>query len=490
VRFRFLAGLITLVLTQVANASPFIASGDLALRQDIQRLADYGIIHHTVTTWPLAWGPLLVDLKSASAADLPPAIADALIRLRAQAERETRVADLRFKARLSVAEKPARIRSFQATPRGNVDVSAGLEWTGEWLSVDLNGQYVDSDQDDEEFRVDDSYVGVIAGNWSFGASTLQRWWGPAWDGSLILSNNARPFPSITIDRMFTDAFETKWLSWLGPWDLNVSFGQLEEERAVPNAQVFGMRFNFRPIPSLEIGLSRSAQWCGDGRPCDLSTFVDLLLGRDNRGDEGIDPDNEPGNQLAGVDFRWVPPLGGRPVAVYGQFIGEDEAGGFPSRWMGQFGTEWSGYWFGRWSSHAFLEFSGTSCQFHESSEIFNCAYNHGIYQTGYRYRRRSIGHGADNDARIVSAGLSVVDADESQWHLLLRYGKLNRGGPPDDGNTLTPTPQDTASIDVTHSRLFRFGQIEIGIGVEAIDDDVTSTSTEEFRGFLQWRSAH
>jgi hypothetical protein len=480
----------TLALTGVAAASPNIASGDLALRQDIQRLADYGVIRQTITTWPLAWGPLLSDLNATGLVDLPPAVADALVRVRTRAERETRVAELRFNVRVAVAEEPTRIRSFQSTPRGNVDVAAGFDWTGDWLSVDLNGQYVDSDQDNDEFRLDDSYIGVIAGNWSFGASTLQRWWGPAWDGSLILSNNARPFPSLTIDRVFTNAFETKWLSWLGPWDLNVMFGQLEEERAVPNAQFFGMRFNFRPIPSLEIGLSRSAQWCGDGRPCDLDTFIDLLLGRDNSGDDGIDPDNEPGNQLAGVDIRWVPPFGNRPIALYGQFIGEDEAGGFPSRWMGQFGAEWSGYVMGRWSSHGFLEFSGTSCQFHESSEIFNCAYNHSIYQTGYRYRGRSIGHGADNDARVVTAGLSLTDATETEWHVLLRYGKLNRGGPPDDTNTLTPMPQDTASIDVTHSRLLSFGQIEINIGVEAIDDAATGTSTEDFRGFLQWRSTY
>ena len=48
----------------------------------------------------------------------------------------------------------------------------------------------------------------------------------------------------------------------------------------------------------------------------------------------------------------------------------------------------------------------------------------------------------------------------------------------------------TASIDLTHSRLFEFGQVEIGIGVEAIDDAATGASTEDFRGFLQWRSAY
>jgi hypothetical protein len=130
----------------------------------------------------------------------------------------------------------------------------------------------------------------------------------------------------------------------------VIFGQLENERHIPDTQFFGMRFTFRPLPTLEIGLSRSAQWCGEGRPCDASTFFDLLLGRDNRGDDDINPENEPGNQLAGYDFRWSPTIFGHRLAAYGQLIGEDEAGGFPSRYIGQFGVEWTGYVFDRWST--------------------------------------------------------------------------------------------------------------------------------------------
>ena len=289
--------------------------------------------------------------------------------------------------------------------------------------------------------------------------------------------------------MFTDAFESRWLSWLGPWDLTVLFGRLEEERYVPNARFFGMRFSFRPIRTLEIGLSRTAQWCGDGRPCGFDTFVDLFLGRDNVGDDQETRDTEPGNQLAGFDVRWTPSFLGRAVGLYAQGIGEDEAGGFPSRYLGQVGVDWSGYLFGRWSAQAFAEYSGTACQFHESSKLYNCGYNHGIYQTGYRYRGRSIGHGADNDAELVSVGLSLVDAAETEWRLLVRSGTLNADGAPDPANTLTPTPQDIASIDVTHSRAFRFGVIEIGAGYESIDDAASGESSDDGRIYVQWQSS-
>lgn len=471
-----------------AHPGPYMEAGDLALRHDIQRLAEAGVIAGTTSTWPLAWAPVLADIQSVDDSQLAPDVLDALHRVRRRAARETGGESPGFSASMGVADNPTRIRSFEDTPRGDVDVSAGLDWTGTRFAADVNVQYVDNAMEDDEVRFDNSRLGVSVGNWSIAASTQERWWGPSWEGSLILSNNARPFPSLVIDRVMTDGFETRWLSWLGPWDLNVMFGQLEEARAVPNAQFFGMRFSFRPLKSLEIGLSRSAQWCGDDRPCGLDTFFDLLVGRDNRGDEGVEFDNEPGNQLAGVDFRWVPGFFASRVGLYGQFIGEDEAGGFPSRWMGQFGADWSTYLFDRWSARFYGEFSGTSCQFYESSERFNCAYNHNIYETGYRYRGRVIGHGVDNDTRVVSLGSVLVDAQDSQWRVLARFAKLNRGGPPDEHNTLTPTPQELASIDFAHARSFSFGVVEIGAGYERVDDLATGTDSGATRFYLQWRN--
>lgn len=485
-----LFSVVLLFLATAAWSGPNIPAGDLVLRHDIQRLADHGIVKGPVTTWPLAWGPILEDIQQFDSSALPMAVFSSLARVRDRAISETRYDELTFNSKVGVAEKATRIRSFQDTPRGKIEIAAGVGWVDDRINVELNVQGVDSGQDDEELRGDDSMIGVLLGNWSVAVSTQQRWWGPGWDGSLILSNNARPIPSLVVDRVFSNPFDTKWLSWIGPWDLNVMFGQLERERAVPNAQFFGMRFNFKPLRTIEIGLSRSAQWCGNSRPCDAATFTDLFFGRDNIGDAGIGADNEPGNQLAGVDFRWVPTVFGQAVALYGQFMGEDEAGGFPSRWLGQFGGEWSGYLFDRWSTRAYAEFAGTSCQFYESSELFNCAYNHGIYGTGYRFRSRSLGHGADNDARLISVGALLVDAADTQWRVLLRYGSLNRDGPADLRNSLTATEQDIVSVDLSHSRRINLGVIDIGAGYEAVDNAVSGGSFSDGRFYLQWRSSN
>jgi len=226
-----LATIITLALfTTTALASPVIQPGDLALRHDIQRLADYGIITGPVSTWPLAWGPIFADVGNADTSQLPPAVVDSLIRVKQRARWEVQTDVLSYNAKASVAEEPSRIRSFQSTPRESAEISAGLSYTSDWFAISLNGQAVDSPADGEDFRADGSMIGVVLGNYSFTANTLDRWWGPGWDGSLILSNNARPIPAISIDRNFTDPFKTKWLSWLGPWDLAVHFGQMDSGR--------------------------------------------------------------------------------------------------------------------------------------------------------------------------------------------------------------------------------------------------------------------
>ena len=476
------------LLCGFALAGPSIAPGDLALRHDIQRLADYGVLSGPVTTWPLSWGPIMSDLRTHSTAALPQDVMDALARVRARAQWQTSTDELRFKARASVAERPALIRSFQDVPREDGELGAGVSWTGDRFSIDLSASAVADPLDGKDYRADGSNIAIALGNYTIAASTMDRWWGPGWDGSLILSNNARPIPAITIDRNFTDPFRSKWLSWIGPWDMSLIFGRMEENRAVPNARFFGFRASFKPIPSLEVGLSRTAQWCGDGRPCGFDTFVDLILGKDNVGSDGISTGNEPGNQLAGIDIRWSLTLLRLPIAVYSQFIGEDEAGGFPSRYIGQVGIEGTGSHKDSWSYRWYMEASATTCNFYESLERFNCAYNHSIYQSGYRYRGRVIGHGADNDAAIATIGLLLIDDDETSWQGLVRTGKLNRGGPPDLNHSLTPVPLDVVNVELVHSRIFSFGQLRIGVGYEQLDGNPAIPSSNEATAFIQWRS--
>ncbi len=60
-RFRTETLLLTLALlgiTTTASAEPWIDTSNLALRTEIQYLADRGLIKAPVTTWPLMWAAI------------------------------------------------------------------------------------------------------------------------------------------------------------------------------------------------------------------------------------------------------------------------------------------------------------------------------------------------------------------------------------------------------------------------------------------------
>ncbi|MFQ6006943.1 MAG: capsule assembly Wzi family protein, partial [Woeseia sp.] len=174
-------------LTTPAFAGPYIAPGDLALRHDIQLLADYGVIAGTVTNWPLSWGAIISDIEHYDdAAALPDDVEDALARIRARARRVTRLDEVQFSSRLAIAERPTAIRSFQDTPREDAEFGIGVSWTGKRFSINLAATVVDSPKDAKEYRADGSAIGMALGNFTLAASAMDRWWGPGWDGSLIL----------------------------------------------------------------------------------------------------------------------------------------------------------------------------------------------------------------------------------------------------------------------------------------------------------------
>jgi len=476
-------------LQSFALAAPQAQPGDVGLRHDIQVLADYGAISGPVTTWPISWDALLADLEYVQANDivLPNNVLPTFNRILKRAQREAGRGNTDFKGHVAGAESPAQIRGFSNTPRARGELRAGVSWFSEHVSLDLNVTAVDEPADGEDVRPDGSQLGFDLGNWSIAASTMDRWWGPGWDGSLILSNNARPIPSFTIGRNRTHAFETKWLSWLGPWDLNLLWGQLEEERAIPDTRFFGVRFNFRPLNGLEIGISRSAQWCGEGRPCGWDTFWDLFIGKDNPGDDGSNLENEPGNQLGGFDARWTNMWFGTPVSLYGQMIGEDEAGGLPSRFLAQFGIEGSGITRGQASYRWFVEAAHTSNDAFRSEPTYNSAYRHHTYESGYTYNKRIIGHGLDNDARVASAGVVVVTEAGNSWQVVARAGDLNRVGS-DPQHSVAVDPQELASVDIQHTRITGYGRFDIGIGFEQRELMATGENSEETRGFIRWTS--
>jgi len=226
-------------------------------------------------------------------------------------------------------------------------------------------------------------------------------------------------------------------------------------------------------------------WCGSGRPCGFDTFKDLLLGRDNAG-QNVSVHDEPGNQLGGYDIRLTTAQWGIPLALYTQRIGEDEQNLRPALFLNLVGIEAWGSVGNLGNLRGYLELADTLCGGNLTNDgPPNCAYDHPVYSTGMRYRNRAIGHTADNDSKIWTLGLLLNDRHDASWALTLKTGDLNREGPPDSANTLTPTMRKYRSVDLLRSQDLGPGSLRLGVDYERMS--AADDTDQDWHVYMEWR---
>jgi len=232
--------------------------------------------------------------------------------------------------------------------------------------------------------------------------------------------------------------------------------KLDDERHIDDANLVGMSVGFRPRQSLEINLRRSAQWGGEGRPQSFKSFLELVSGIADNCDNAACVVSEPGNQLGGIDFRWDIPWVN--ASLYGQRIGEDEAGGLPSRSANQLGMQFA-LSNSLFQGIAFIEYDDTSTSSPEFQ--YNVFYNHRIYRTGYRYQGRVIGATWDNDSTVTSVGavgyLSNGDSIETRYST----GELNVDNRPRSRHSITALSQRFSSVSAKWQRAFQWGDLKV-----------------------------
>jgi len=415
-----------LVYTSSGYCMNWVAPNDPWLRADLEYLSSLHLIHQPISTWPL-------PIKEINLSK------DLLTQDSRLSIHQVETTD--FKIKLSSLQDQPVLSHFGITERDQNNTSLSFSHLSGPLEANLSAQLINN-QTDLRLKYDNTYLNLNFSDWTLGIGAIDRWWGPGWDSSLILSNNARPVPSFYFERNRTDAFSNSWLRWIGPWNLITFLGRLEENRAVPNALLWGMRIVFKPIISIEIGLSRTAIWAGNGRPRDVRAFTDILIGNDNVSRFNTNPDKELGNQLAGLDFKFSHHYHSIGFSIYSEIIGEDEAGGWPSRPLIMFG---SAIYFSVYQQRQviFFEYSDTALDGLSSEKIFGSAYRHGLYTTGYLHKGRTLGSTYDNDSQIFALGTLVGLNNNYKLRATLRHLNLNR----DNLKGLNDNPNNSVSSE-------------------------------------------
>src|SRR5260370_27275074 len=117
----------------------------------------------------------------------------------------------------------------------------------------------------DEFKLLDTYFGLMLSNWQFTFGKQSLSWGPGDGGSLTLSNNAQPINMFRINRI-TPLKLPSILGWLGPMRAEFFLGQLagqeffqKPSRLVgqfvqslsPQPFLHGPKISFKPPPHFE-----------------------------------------------------------------------------------------------------------------------------------------------------------------------------------------------------------------------------------------------
>lgn len=265
--------------------------------------------------------------------------------------------------------------------------------------------------------------------WNVQAFAHQHWWGPAWQSSLVNGHNSPAWLGVGIQRGSVVPSESGWLSWMGPWNLDVFVAKAQDPVVVQQQATgflfSGLRLTLKPQPWLEVGLSRGMQTGGAGRPSGAANFVKAFLGQElNKNPEDTFVDSS--GQIAGYDVRvscpktWSGVLGS--CAAYTQWMGEDAAGQvpLPFKFMSLWGVEST---YGQGQYRVFAEWADTNAYSlpWDTKPTFP-GYVNGVYRQGYTQGARWVGSAQGSGSQVLTVGW--MDA-ASQRLLKLHAGKVH-----------------------------------------------------------------
>lgn len=168
------------------------------------------------------------------------------------------------------------------------------------------------------FQLLDAYAGINFRGWqiSFGNQSLS--WGPGVGGSLLLSNNAAPFPMLRISP--AEAVEIPGLSKIfGPFHLEQFYGRIDGHPGASQPWIYGQKISFKPFHSLEFAYGRTTLIGGTKHPLTSRLFFESLLGRVDAAQNSV-----PGDSRTAVEWTWQLPKMHGWATFYGELEDDDD----------------------------------------------------------------------------------------------------------------------------------------------------------------------
>lgn len=459
--FKFLALSVALGLCQITYAGQLVQIDD-ELRHTLEVLKLQGVISLDTSTWPIS----------------SEAIESALNQAHPQTSTEQRLIN-QVKQQLSQkdsstlqlvtninGDKRAVVSGFDNSPNTVTPfgITISHSYNDDNLDYKIQGTLnVEDDEPSKRSNLDGSYIGTKLGNHRLAFGSVPVWWGNGVDGSLIRSDAARPVTGFLLQRANNTPINFPVLSKLGNFNYQVTAGQLQDYQAVPHTKLIGMRASFQPHDAFQIGASRSIMWGGDNKSESLKSLGKALTGKYDNGGESEDPSN----QIAGIDAQLnLKPLVNLPMSLYGELIGEDEAGGLPSKQAYLAGVkgcfavnQYPWLWHAEWANT------------HYDLDKTNIIYGHSIYTDGYYQKGLPLGHPIGGDGEIISVGVSGNIDDSNK--MAVKYANANVNESNQRINAAFPTQQKLDVVELSLQHDFRPTQ-SVRLGLWGKRDKVAS----------------
>lgn len=319
-----------------AFAGPWLLPGKLSVKSDIDLLAEAGLIKAPVMTWPIAWvniGPELLSPETkAKLPKEPEAVQQAYQRIVTLYQKSYQPYKTQTSVYASGSNQLNPFRTFEYELYSPFASGVSTAYQRQHFAESVNISYYNTQNQSYSnyFHVDNSYAYLLLGNWAIGVDQFNRWWGPGYSDSMILSENAEPFPVLGIQRMDAEAFHTKWLHWIGPWSLSSVVSKDGPSyyiypAGVDNALFWFTNISFRPFQSLQFDVSRNVIFAGEQRPLNSTMFYYLVTMRDSWASST--GDNAPGSEEWDIGTKWsLMPVFNIPIELYQQTLFSDEGG--------------------------------------------------------------------------------------------------------------------------------------------------------------------
>jgi len=461
-------------LTPATHAEPWVNTGDDRTRHHLQILSDTQKLTVPLTSWPVMWSGIKQGLDAVKIEQLNDSELWSYRYLQHALEKAMRSnASITLHAN---SHSAAGLTRFTDTAKDGSYASFTGNFTSSHFAGQLKTNYSADPDNTDPIRsnpryYDGTYLATTVGNWALGVGAIERWWGPGWQASMILGNNARPAPSLFVHRKDTSSTNAH-TAWLPNWDLNVFVSELQDDRYRKGAKLNGARFTVKPFTFLEIGVS-TTQMSGGDNP----TLIDSTLDADSAALDTA-PNATLGTQekrkkhyaLDSIDWRLGHAMGATQLALYHQIAQTHDSN--QTLQAALYGVEVSAL-IANVSSRI-------SAEYHTTENDGHSIYDNEDYNSGYRHYKKSIATPIDSASSATTLqGHHFFDFGH-QFNWRLGSSQLNT-----DNIALDPPaghPYGKNTIDLQHLefiyKLPLSNQLQLDIGLQHYSESLYFSGKE------------